>query len=160
VYTIGDLSTVWIIGSVREADAARVAVGQGMQVRLMAIPRRLIRARIDWIASALDPNTRRLAVRAQAGNRDGSLRPMMQAEVSIDAGHEAVSAAVPSGAIVFEGSEAHVWVAAGDGSVFLRPIRIGRHDEGLVEVVDGLSAGERVVTHGTLFLDQAAEGSR
>ncbi len=160
VYTVGDLSKVWIVGNVREADAARVAVGQPVQVSVMALPQRTVRTRIDWVAAALDPATRRLAVRGEADNRDGVLRPMMQAQLSIEAGHPAMAAAVPASALVFDGAQAHVWIAEADGSLALRPVRTGRSDGDWVELVQGLAAGERVVTRGTLFLDQAAEGSR
>jgi cobalt-zinc-cadmium efflux system membrane fusion protein len=160
VYTIGDSSTVWIVAQVRETDAPGLALGQLAHVKVLALPQRPIQMRIAWIAASLDPNSRRLAVRGQVDNRDGALRPMMQAQVIIDAGHQTTAPAVPAGAIVFDGAQAHVWVAADDGSLALRPVRTGRSDAGLIEVIEGLAAGERVVTRGTLFLDQAAEGSQ
>jgi cobalt-zinc-cadmium efflux system membrane fusion protein len=58
--------------------------------------------------------------------------------------------------VVYEGSAAHVWVVAGDGLLAYRAIRAGRSDAGLVEVLDGLRPGERIVTKGGLFIDQAA----
>jgi cobalt-zinc-cadmium efflux system membrane fusion protein len=66
------------------------------------------------------------------------------------------SPAVPEAAVVYEGEAAHVWVAAGDDLLSYRAIRTGRSNNGLVEVLDGLKAGERVVTKGGLFIDQVA----
>ena len=64
--------------------------------------------------------------------------------------------AVPEGAVVYEGNAAHVWVAAGEGLLAYRAIRTGRSNDGLVEVLEGLKPGERVVTKGGLFIDQVA----
>jgi len=159
VYTIGDLSRVWIVASVRETEAAAVAIGQAMEVKVAALPGRVLRARVEWVAPALDPVTRRLAVRSSLDNPDGALRSMMQAQAVIEAGHASLVPSVPASAIVFDGPAAHVWVAAADGALSLRPVRTGRSDGPWIEVTEGLAAGERVVTRGTLFLDQAAEGA-
>jgi hypothetical protein len=66
------------------------------------------------------------------------------------------SAAVPEAAVVYEGSAAHVWVLAGDNLLSFRTIRTGRRNDGLIEALDGLKLGERVVTNGGLFIEQAA----
>ena len=66
------------------------------------------------------------------------------------------SPAVPEGAVIYEGEAAHVWVVTGDGLIAYREIRTGRNDDGLVEVLEGLKPGERIVTKGGLFIDQAA----
>jgi multidrug efflux pump subunit AcrA (membrane-fusion protein) len=66
--------------------------------------------------------------------------------------------AVPVGAVLFENDGARVWVVAGDGVPAPRPVRIGRIGGGMVEVLDGLRAGEQVVTRGGLFLDRAWKG--
>ena len=63
---------------------------------------------------------------------------------------------VPEAAVIYEGEAAHVWVVTGDGLIAYRAIRTGRNDDGLVEVLDGLKPGERIVTKGGLFIDQAA----
>jgi len=63
---------------------------------------------------------------------------------------------VPEAAVVYEGDAAHVWVVSGDGVLGFRAIRTGRNNSRLVEVLDGLKPGERIVTKGGLFIDQAA----
>src|SRR6266436_9000564 len=64
VYVIGDLSTVWLVAFVRETDAAKVSVGQDLNFNVMALPGRPLSARINYVATAIDPATRRLLVRA------------------------------------------------------------------------------------------------
>jgi membrane fusion protein, heavy metal efflux system len=156
VYTISDLSTVYLIANVREADAPLINVGDPVEVRVLAYPDRVFKAKISWIAASIDPNTRRLSVRADVDNPERALKPGMFANFSIITGSAENAPAVSQSAIVFEGETARVWVAGDDGTIAVRSIRIGRSTDGMVEVVDGLSPGEKVVTSGALFIDRAA----
>jgi membrane fusion protein, heavy metal efflux system len=156
VYTIADPSNVWLLANVRETDAGLVHLGQAVEVHVLAYPKRPFRARVTYVAAELDPTTHRLPVRAEIDNRDGALKPEMFATFRILTGDSAEAPAVPEGAVVYEGNAAHVWVAAGEGLLAYRAIRTGRSNDGLVEVLDGLKPGERVVTKGGLFIDQVA----
>lgn len=156
VYAIGDLATVWLIANVREADAGLVHVGDPVQVRVLAYPDRMFEARIVYVASAVDPNTRRLPVRAEVANPDGALKPEMFARFTIITGADRTAPAVPQSAIVYEGDTARVWVVGADKTIASRTIRAGHVSDGEVEVLDGLAAGDKVVTSGTLFIDRAA----
>ncbi len=156
VFTIADPSSVWLLANVRETDAALVKPGQSVEVHVLAYPKRVFKARITYVAALLDSVTHRLPVRAEIDNRDGALKPEMFANFRILTGDASQSAAVPEAAVVYEGDAAHVWVVAGDGLLSYRAIRTGRSNDGLIEVLDGLKAGERVVTKGGLFIDQVA----
>lgn len=157
VYSIGNLSTVWLIANVRETDARTVSLGQPVEVRVLAYSGRVFKARLTWIAPAIDTTTRRLPVRAEVENPDGALKPMMFASFSIITGGEVAAPAVPQSAVIYEGDKARVWVALDDGSVAARSITVGRTNEGMVEVTQGLTAGEKIVASGTLFIDRAAQ---
>lgn len=159
VYTISNLSTVWLVANVREADASLMQVGQPVEAHVLAFPERIFKAKIIWVAPAVDPNTHRLAVRAEIDNSDGALKPMMFANFSIVTSDEVKSIGVPQSAVVYEGSEAHVFVANSDSTLAVRPVHIGRLSGDLLEVTSGLTAGEKIVTRGTLFIDRAAGGS-
>jgi membrane fusion protein, heavy metal efflux system len=156
VFTIADPSNVWLLANVREADSGKVHPGQAVEVHVLAYPSRVFKARVTFVAALVDPATHRLPVRAEIDNRDGALKPEMFAAFRILTGDAAESPAVPEAAIVYEGDAAHVWVAAADGLLAYRAIRAGRNDGGLVEVVEGLKPGERIVTKGGLFIDQVA----
>jgi cobalt-zinc-cadmium efflux system membrane fusion protein len=158
VYSIGDLSTVWLIANVREADAPRMRLGAPVEVHVLALPERVFKAKLTYVARSVDPNTHRLPVRAEIPNQDGVLKPEMFASFSINAGGESTAPAVPEGAVVYEGETARVWVAQDDGTLTSRPIRAGRVSNGMVEIVGGLTPGEKVVTSGSLFIDRAAKG--
>ncbi|HLX82192.1 MAG TPA: efflux RND transporter periplasmic adaptor subunit, partial [Burkholderiales bacterium] len=157
VYAIGDLSTVWLVANVRELDAALLKIGQPVEVRVLAYPGRVFKAKVVWVASAIDPVTRRLPVRAEVDNRDGALKPQMFATFRIVTGDENMAPAVPQGAVVYEGADAHVFVAREDGTIAARPVHVGRSRDGMLEVVSGLSGGEKVVVSGTLFIDRAIQ---
>jgi membrane fusion protein, heavy metal efflux system len=156
VFTIADPASVWLLANVREADAGLVKLGQSVEVHVLAYPKRAFKARITYVAALVDAVTHRLPVRAEIDNRDGALKPEMFASFRILTGDESQSPAVPESAVVYEGAAAHVWVLAGEGLLELRAIHTGRSDGGLIEVLDGLKPGERVVTRGGLFIDQAA----
>jgi cobalt-zinc-cadmium efflux system membrane fusion protein len=155
VYTIGDLSMVWLIANVREANAGSVHLGQPVEVRVMALPGRVFHASVSWVAPSIDPNTHRLSVRADVENLDGILKPNMFATFSIITGEAATAPAVPQSAIVYEGDMAHVWVAGADRTLSSREVRVGRTSEGMVEIRSGLSPGETIITRGTIFIDRA-----
>ena len=157
VYTISDLSTVYLIANVREVDAPLMRTGLPLEVHVLAYPDRLFKGKISWVAPSIDPNTHRLPVRAEVENADGALKPGMFANFSIITGQVSTAPAVPLSAVVYEGERARVWVASDGGSLALREIRTGRSSDGMVEVLAGLSAGERVVTSGTVFIDRAAK---
>jgi cobalt-zinc-cadmium efflux system membrane fusion protein len=156
VFTIADPASVWLLANVREADSAQVRLGQEMEVAVPAYPKRTFKARVTYVAALVDPVTHRLPVRAEIENRDGALKPEMFANFRILTGDARQSPAVPESAVVYEGDAAHVWVVEGDGLLAYRAIRTGRNSDGLVEVIEGLRPGERIVTKGGLFIDQVA----
>jgi cobalt-zinc-cadmium efflux system membrane fusion protein len=156
VFSIGDLSRVWLVANVREVEGSRVHVGDAVEVHVLAYPDRVFKAKISYVAPSIDPATHRLAVRADVDNREGLLKPQMFASFTILTGDDAVGVGVPDSAVVYEGDLARVWVSRSDGSVELREIKTGRSVGKMVEVVEGLKPGEKIVTSGALFIDRAA----
>jgi cobalt-zinc-cadmium efflux system membrane fusion protein len=159
VFVIGDLSTVWLVAFVRETDSAFVKVGQDVQFTVLAYPDRTFTARINYVAAALDPTSRRLLVRATIDNPDTLLKPEMYANVSIVTAQDLAGVAVPREALIYEGSAVRVWVAHDDRTIELREIKTGLANGNMIQAVDGLRAGERVVTKGSLFIDRAASAT-
>ena len=157
LYTIGNLASVWLVADVREEDAPLIDQGQQVEVRVLALPGRVFRATVTAVGAIVDPVTHRVAVRATIVNADGKLKPEMFASFSIITSAASSAPAVPEEAVVREGQEARVWVLQGANELALRQIRTGRINNGMVEVLQGLSAGERVVIRGSLFIDRAAQ---
>ncbi|UEM15802.1 efflux RND transporter periplasmic adaptor subunit [Bradyrhizobium barranii subsp. barranii] len=159
VFVIGDLSTVWLTAFVRESDAAAVCIGQDISVNVMALPGHPLTAKINYVAAAIDPTTRRLLVRATIDNKDGLLKPEMFANVTIYSAGDRAAPAVPKQALIYEADKVRIWVAREDKSVELRQIKTGLINGNFVEVTSNLKPGEQVVTKGSLFIDRAASGS-
>jgi len=156
LFTIGDLTTVWLMANVRESDAPALRVGQPAEVTVLALPGKTFKAKVGWVGSAIDPVTHRLPVRAEVQNATGELKPQMFANFSIATTDAVEAPAVPQSALIYEGEVARVFVVGADGSIAGRDVRGGRSRDGMVEIVSGLRAGEKVVTSGTLFADRAA----
>ncbi|HEX3664421.1 MAG TPA: efflux RND transporter periplasmic adaptor subunit [Rhizomicrobium sp.] len=156
LFSIGDLSTLWVLGNVRESDAPRMRVGEAADIRVVALPDRVFTARLNWIAPAIDPATHRLAVRAELENPRGTLKPLMFATVAIHTSSDQTAPAIPQSAVIYEGDQTHVWVAYDNHELALRNIRVGRIRNNDIEILAGLRTGETVVTGGALFIDRAS----
>ncbi|WP_407165494.1 efflux RND transporter periplasmic adaptor subunit [Bradyrhizobium sp. ORS 111] len=159
VYVIGDLSTVWLIAYVRESDADNVAVGQDVSFSVMALPGKVLNARINYVAAAIDPASRRLLVRATIDNKDNRLKPEMFANVTLYSAGDHPAVGVPKQALIYEADQVRVWVVRDDKTIELRQIKPGLTNGDLVEVASNLKPGEQIVTKGSLFIDRAASGT-
>lgn len=159
-FQISDLSTVWLVGNVREADSMLARLGQPIVVKLLALPGRTFTGKVDYVAPTVDPATRRVTVRASLANPGDQLRPEMFASFGLVTSQQSQAILVPETAVVFEGDEARVWVAdPARKTLELRQIRAGAVTDGRVEVSSGLRPGEWIVTSGALFIDRAAQDS-
>ncbi len=156
--TVSDLSRVWLIGNLRAADAPKARLGQVALARVDAFPDRIFRGTVSFVSPVVDPATRRVAVRAEIANPDGALKPEMFATFTLVTGADEEVLAVPEMAVISDGDAARVWIAGPGRSLALRAVRVGRTQNGMVEILSGLTAGERVVTSGSLFIDRAAQG--
>jgi cobalt-zinc-cadmium efflux system membrane fusion protein len=153
LYTIADLSTMWLKAQIFEQDIVQVRVGQDIEAKVTAVPDRIFKARIDAINSASDLATRRVVVRAEIDNADGLLRAEMFAmfRISIDDGSK--SPAVPTNAVIREGDVATVWVETEPRLFKRRVVDIGIQQDGLTQIRSGVETGELVVARGAIFVD-------
>lgn len=155
-FVIGDLSTVWLVANVRETDAAKVALDQPIEVRTLAYPDRVFSGKIDYVAAAIDPSTRRILVRGTVSNPGNLLKPEMFATVAVAVGEEEISPALPREAIVYNENGAHVWCVSDENALQLRSVKLGLTSGTMVQVLSGLSANDKVVVQGSLLIDRAA----
>jgi len=153
MFSIGDLASMWLIANVAERDIPLVKVGQDVAVQVMAYPADVFRARITYIGASVEPAVRRLTVRAEIPNRDGKLKPDMFASFRILTGAPTRSPSLPAGAVVREGDGTMTaWVTTDNKRLVKRTIRVGLQQDGFVQIVEGLQAGELVATESALFL--------
>src|SRR5262249_9076395 len=114
VFSIGYLSQVWLVGKVREGAGSHLCAAAGVWVHVCAYPAGVFKAKISYVAPSIDPNTHRLAVRADVDNHEGLLKPQMFASFTILKGDDALGIGVPQSAVVYEGESARVWVSRTD----------------------------------------------
>ncbi|MCU6454582.1 efflux RND transporter periplasmic adaptor subunit, partial [Sphingomonas sp. A2-49] len=158
VMTITDPARVWLVAQVAEGDAAAIHVGDAATVTTPALPGRRFQARIDLVGAALDPQTHRLPVRATIANPDGALKPQMFASFAIRSADAGTAIRVPATAVIHEGENARVWVVRPGGLLAARSVVAGDEQDGQVAILRGLAAGERIVTAGALFVNEAGLG--
>lgn len=153
-FTVADLSSVWLVANLREADVGRVRVGQAVEVKVPAFPSRTFKGSVGWVSPLVDPTTHRVSVRVEINNNDRALKPAMLASLSVITGQAADSIAIPQDAVVYEGDQAHVFVAR-NGAVEARTVKVGQQNGDLIEVTSGLRPGENIISSGALFIDRA-----
>ena len=158
VFVVGDLANVWLTAFVRETDAGKVALGEDVSFTVLAYPDRVFKSKIDYVAAALDPASRRLMVRATIDNSESLLKPEMFASVTITVKRDVISAAAPREALIYEGNSVRAWVARDDKTIELRRVKTGIADGSLIQIVEGADPGERIVVRGSLFIDRVATG--
>jgi membrane fusion protein, copper/silver efflux system len=153
LYRLADHSRVWLIADLAEADIASIGLGMNATVTLRATPMRPIEGKVTFIYPVLKPETRTVAVRIELPNPDGHLKPGMYADVVFHAEDREAVAAVPDSAILDSGTRQVVLVAKGEGRFEPRAVKLGRRGQGYVEVLDGVSAGDEIVTSATFLID-------
>jgi membrane fusion protein, heavy metal efflux system len=153
LYTIADLSTMWLKAQIFEQDIAQVRVGQEIEARVSAVPNRVFKARIDTINSASDLTTRRVVVRSEIENPDGVLKSEMFGTFKISIDEPTRSPAVPTDAVIREGDTATIWIETEPLLFKRRAVEIGIQQDGLTQIRSGLDAGEKVLARGAIFVD-------
>ena len=148
---IADLSRVWIEAELYEAELDLIREGMNATVSLPYLPGRTIDSVVDYIYPYLDKTSRTGRIRLSLDNADGVLKPDMYAEVLVNA-EIGYRLAVPEDAVLFAGESRVVFVDLGEGR--LKPVRIktGQHVGGMIEVTEGLSAGDVIVTSGNFLI--------
>ncbi len=149
--SIADLSRVWIEAAVFEADLELVRVGMSATVTLPYLPGRTYPATVEYVYPYLHEQSRTGRIRLSLDNATGELKPDMYAEVSLQAelGHRL---SVPEEAIIVAGESRVVFVDLGGGRLKPVWIKAGRNAQGFVEVLEGLSLGDSVVTSGNFLI--------
>jgi RND family efflux transporter MFP subunit len=162
LFLVTDLSTVWIIGDLYEKDFGSVRVGSEATVTVPAAPRDALRGRVTYIDPRVDPATRTAKVRVEVPNRKGDLRLGMYVSVSFQTGAGEQRTLVPKSAVQMLGERAVVYVPAPDDQhrFVERSVRLGPAVGELVQVLEGVKPGERVVTEGSFLLRAEAARTR
>jgi Cu(I)/Ag(I) efflux system membrane fusion protein len=142
------------MADVAEADLPTIKIGTRTKVMVRAYAADPIEGEVTFIYPELRAETRTARVRIEVPNPDGRLKIDMYADVVFEAGaSEQPVIAVPASAVIDSGTRQVVLIAKGEGRFEPRPVKLGRRGNGYVEVLDGISKGEEVVTAATFLID-------
>jgi len=152
LYTVADLSTVWVVADVFEYEAAEVRLNQPAKLTLTYLPGRVFRGKVSYILPQVDANTRTLKVRLQFDNPGYVLKPDMYGEAEFQTGGQS-KLVVPSSAVLNSGERQVVFLDRGNGVFEQRQVQVGTQTDSRTEILSGLAAGDRIVTSGNFLMD-------
>ena len=152
LYTLADLSTVWVLADLYEYEIPLVQLGQQAKITMPYLPGKEMTGTVTYIYPVLEPKTRTVKVRFELPNPGWKLKPGMFAnvELTISLGDRLV---IPTTAVLDSGTEQVVFVDRGNGMFEPRTVAVGVRTRDWCEVKDGIEAGERVVTSGNFLID-------
>ena len=158
LFSVADLSRVWVQAEVYEKDLGRVQVGQRAIVRVETYPDEEFTGRVTYISDVLDPQTRTARVRCEVANPGTRLKVDMFATVHVPTKFNRIAVAIPQAAIQQVEESTVVFVRKSETEFEARQVEVGNTVSGLVEIVSGLSEGEPVVIEGAFHLKSIIAG--
>lgn len=159
LYTIADLSSLWILGDVYEYELPYIRVGQVSKIALDSSPLASsspLTAKLDFIYPTVDPQTRAVKVRFQVENKNEELKPGMYVnlELKVPLGKRLV---VPKDAVLLTGERAVMFINHGGGKIEWRDVKLGVRSGNLVEVTEGIREGDQIITSANFLIDSESQ---
>ena len=156
LFTVADLSSVWVVGALPEQIARSVKTGQNVQIDVPAlgltVEEATIAGKIIYVGDTVSPETRTVTIRTQVDNQDLALKPQMLATMKIQGAMEK-TLAIPALAVVRENDKDHVYVKKAENHYRLTPVELGAASGELRPVIKGLSEGTQIVIEGAFHLN-------
>lgn len=157
LYTIVDLNQVWVYADVYEYELPWIKIGDAVEITLASLPGKTFKSSVEYIYPYAESKTRTTKVRMVFDNPDLLLRPDVFAEVVIHSDTQDNAIVIPSQAVVRSGDRAQVFVVRAPGKFEPRVITLGIESKGLVTVLDGVQAGDEVVTSAQFLVDSESK---
>ncbi|MDI6729647.1 MAG: efflux RND transporter periplasmic adaptor subunit, partial [Thermodesulfovibrionales bacterium] len=156
LFDVADLSNVWIISDIYEYELSLIKTGQRANISLSYFPGKEFSSTIDYVYPTLSGETRTAKVRFSIPNPGGQLKPQMftNVEVKINLGKRL---AIPEDAVIDTGVRQIVYVDKGEGYFEPREVMLGLKADGMVEVLKGLKAGEKIASAANFLIDSEAK---
>jgi Cu(I)/Ag(I) efflux system membrane fusion protein len=154
MFRLADLGNIWVVADVAEQDLGQIRIAAPATVRFRAYPDHAFKGQVTFILHELEMATRTGKVRIEVANPEHRIKHEMFADVEIDTGAgDGARLAVPLSAVIDSGNRQIVIVDRGEGRFEPRPVKLGLRGDGLVEVRDGLKAGEKIVVAANFLID-------
>jgi len=158
VYTIADLSVVWVEAHIYEYELYWVATGQDAVMTLPYHPGKTYRGKVAYVYPYLQRKTRDVVIRIEVPNPDLALKPEMYADVRIKTAGNKEGLIIPGESVIRSGERNVVFVARGEGRFIPRDVVLGMNlDDGRIQVLEGIAPADIVVTSGQFMLDSESK---
>lgn len=156
IYEVAELSTLWNIAEVNEADLSTVKVGSKVKLKLKAYPGEEFTGKVTFIYPLVNPQTRTVKIRSEFSSHNNKLKPQMYGETifSADAG---TGLLVPADAVIFSGNRNVVWVKTSDGMFEAHNVQLGQKFGDKYQVLSGLSEGDEIAVSGGFLIDSESQ---
>jgi cobalt-zinc-cadmium efflux system membrane fusion protein len=152
LFTIGDISDVWIWANVYETDVAKVKEGYTASVSAIAYPDSVFIGKVDKLNEVLDPVTKIMKAKIVLPNKDGLLKPEMFANIIVSNTEGKQMIAVPAGALINDNQKTFVIVFVDSNNVSIRPVAVSKTVNNYAYITTGLQAGEKVITQNQILI--------
>ncbi|AHE66849.1 efflux RND transporter periplasmic adaptor subunit [Legionella oakridgensis] len=156
LYTIADLSRLWVLGDIYEYELPYIKLGQMADLTLSYLPNELFKAKLDFIYPIIDMKTRTAKVRFEVDNQKEQLKPGMYVnlELKIPLGERLV---VPKNAVLLTGERAVVFIYHGNGKIEWRDVTLGVRAGDLLEILQGVKEGDNIITSANFLIDSESQ---
>lgn len=156
LYTIADLSHLWILGDIYENELPYISIGQTANITLTYLPNEQFKTTLSFINPTVDPQTRTIKVRFEIDNKNNLLKPGMYVnlELKIPLGQRLV---VPKNAILLTGERSVIFIYHGEGKIEWRDVQIGARSDDLVEIIQGIKEGDEIITSANFLIDSESQ---
>jgi len=157
LFTIADLSTLWVIAEVPEKDIPKVKIGLPVEIKVSPYPNDVFEGNLTYIGDQVEPSTRTIKARAEIDNALAKLKPKMFATIFITTEVISDVVAIPEEAVQTYEDKKIVFIDKGNGIFERREVSVGRQVDSYYEIINGVKPGEKVVTKGSFTLKSEAQ---
>ncbi len=155
LFTIGQISEVWVLANVNESDIGRVRLGMDASIQTLSYQDDIFKGKVDKIYTVLDPGTKAMTVRIRLNNKAMKLRPEMHATVTLRYEDGGTITTIPGGAVIFDQSKYYVMVFRGRSDIETREVNVLKTIGDVAYIKSGLKPGERVISKNQLLVYDA-----
>jgi Cu(I)/Ag(I) efflux system membrane fusion protein len=156
LFSIADLSTVWVEIEVYESEFQNIKIGQQVEIRSQSYPGRSFSGRVTFVYPFLDPKTRTVKARVEMANPGLKLKPDMFVNAVIKVGMGS-AIVVPSSAVMDSGKRQVVWVESQPGVFEQREVQVGERANDQAQILSGIKVGEKVAVSGAYLIDSESQ---
>lgn len=156
IYEVAELSILWNIAEVNEADLSVVKVGSKVKLRLKAYPGEEFIGNVSFIYPVVNSQTRSVKVRSEFSSRNNKLKPQMYGE-TVFSSDDGTGLLIPADAVIFSGNRNVVWAKTSDGMFEARNVQIGNRFGDKYQILSGLNEGDEIAASGGFLIDSESQ---